>query len=146
MEGRGVEKRAARIRLLDVLRGLAILGTLGTNIWLFSSVGSGSILFGMAEAWTSLDAFITALALFVTNGKFLGLLTIMFGVGLEILYQRSRRRGLPWLVPYLWRSALLFLDGLLHYFLVVEFDILMGYAMTAIIVAFVVGRGTARST
>ncbi|MGH3145793.1 MAG: DUF418 domain-containing protein [Rubrobacter sp.] len=138
----GVGKKVGRIRLLDVLRGFAILGTLGTNIWLFSSVGSGSILLGAGEAWwSSLDAFVTVLALFVTNGKFLGLLTIMFGVGLEILYQRSRRRGLPWLVPYLWRSALLFLDGLLHYLLVVEFDILMGYAMTAMIVAFVVGRG-----
>lgn len=135
-------KKSGRIRLLDVLRGFAILGTLGTNIWLFSSVGSGSILLGAAEEWwISLDAFVMALALFVTNGKFLGLLTIMFGVGLEILYQRSRRRSLPWLVPYLWRSSLLFLDGLLHYFLVVEFDILMGYAMTAILVAFVVGRG-----
>lgn len=135
-------KKSGRIQLLDVLRGFAILGTLGTNIWLFSTVGSGSIVLGAAaEWWTSLDAFVMASALFFTNGKFLGLLTIMFGVGLEILYQRSQRRNLPWIVPYLWRSSLLFLDGLLHYFLVVEFDILMGYAMTAMIVAFVVGCG-----
>ena len=135
-------KKSRRIRLLDVLRGFAILGTLGTNIWLFSTVGSGSVLLGVAEEWwTSLDAFVMAVALFLTNGKFLGLLTIMFGVGLEILYQRSRRKNLPWILPYLWRSALLFVDGLLHYFLVVEFDILMGYAVTAMIVAFVVGRG-----
>ncbi|MEB4860611.1 hypothetical protein [Priestia megaterium] len=28
-----------RIRSLDILRGLAILGTLGTNIWLFTYLG-----------------------------------------------------------------------------------------------------------
>ena len=32
---------------------------------------------------------------------------------------------------------MLFLDGLLHYLLVVEFDILMGYAVTGAVVAVV---------
>ena len=32
---------------------------------------------------------------------------------------------------------MLFLDGLLHYLLVVEFDILMGYAVTGVVVAAV---------
>jgi uncharacterized protein len=68
------------------------------------------------------------------------LLTILFGVGLEIQYQSARRRGLPWPVRYIWRSALLFVEGFLHYMLVFEFDILMGYAVSAVIVAFIVGR------
>lgn len=28
-----------RIRMLDVVRGLAIIGTLGTNIWVFGGMG-----------------------------------------------------------------------------------------------------------
>lgn len=28
-----------RIRLLDILRGFAVLGTLGTNIWIFAHLG-----------------------------------------------------------------------------------------------------------
>lgn len=28
-----------RIRLLDILRGFAILGTLGTNVWFFAYAG-----------------------------------------------------------------------------------------------------------
>jgi uncharacterized protein len=124
-----------------VLRGVAIFGTLGTNIWLFSTVGGGEPSpFGGIPWWDSTDDFLTALTLFFTNGKFLGLLTVLFGVGLEIQYQSSRRRGLPWPVRYLWRSALLFVEGLLHYVLVFEFDILMGYAVSAMIVAFLVGR------
>jgi uncharacterized protein len=39
--------KSTRIQLLDILRGVAIFGTLGTNIWLFSAVGSGeSLIFG----------------------------------------------------------------------------------------------------
>lgn len=136
-------RKAGRIALLDVLRGVAIFGTLGTNIWLFSSVGSpgSSPFFGGGLAWwTSLDGSLTTLTLFFTNGKFLGLLTILFGVGAEIQYQSARRRGLPWTVRYLWRSALLFVEGLLHYLLIFEFDILMGYAVAAFVVAFLVGR------
>lgn len=136
-------QKAGRIALLDVLRGAAIFGTLGTNIWLFSAVGSpGSSTFfgGGPPWWSSLDGLLTTLTLFFTNGKFLGLLTILFGVGVEIQYQSARRRGLPWTVRYLWRATLLLLEGLLHYLLIFEFDILMGYAVAAIIVAFLVGR------
>ena len=135
-------KKVGRIALLDVLRGVAIFGTLGTNVWLLSAVGDpGSSTFfgGGLPWWASLDGFLTTLTLFFTNGKFLGLLTILFGVGLEIQYQSARRRGLPWGARYLWRSALLFVEGLLHYVLVFEFDILMGYAVAAFVVAFLVG-------
>jgi uncharacterized protein len=75
----------------------------------------------------------------LANGKFLGLLTLLFGVGLEIQRRSAERAGRPWPGPYLWRAALLFLDGLVHYLLVVEFDVLMGYAVTGAVVAYVLG-------
>ncbi len=142
--GRGEPGAAGprRIRLLDVLRGVAIFGTLGTNIWLFSLVGlgEGAAVFG-GSWWASWGEFLVALTTFFTNGKFLGLLTILFGVGLEIQYQSARRRGLRWPMRYVWRSVLLLFEGFLHYLLVFEFDILMGYAVVAPIVAFMVGKG-----
>lgn len=135
---------SGRIALLDVLRGVAIFGTLGTNVWLFATVGTpGSSVFfgGGLPWWGSVDGFLTTLTLLFTNGKFLGLLTILFGVGLELQYRSAKRRGLPWPVRYLWRSVLLFVEGFLHYLLVFEFDILMGYAVAAALVALLVGRG-----
>jgi hypothetical protein len=57
------------------------------------------------------DDFLAASSLFVTNGEFLGLLTILFGVGLEIQYRSALQRGLTWPVRYLWRSVLLFFEG-----------------------------------
>ncbi|WP_229685787.1 DUF418 domain-containing protein [Longimycelium tulufanense] len=124
-----------RIVLLDVLRGVAILGTLGTNIWIFTEPG------GLLAAITRLEddvSVVEAVLRFLANGKFLGMLTILFGVGLEIQRASATRRGKRWPGRYLWRMALLFADGVLHYVLVVEFDILMGYAVTGIVVSYLV--------
>ncbi|NJK46573.1 MAG: hypothetical protein HC933_22070 [Pleurocapsa sp. SU_196_0] len=130
-----------RIELLDVLRGFAILGTLGTNIWLFVNAGNIGALLGSSGFSSGVERLVQQATLFFTNGKFLGMLTILFGVGLELQYQSARRRGTGFLIPYLWRATLLLLDGLIHFFLILEFDILMGYAITAMLVAFIVTRG-----
>lgn len=49
-----------RIRLLDVLRGMAIIGTLGINIWIFALVNDfkDSPTNGDLVYLTSFDAFI----------------------------------------------------------------------------------------
>jgi uncharacterized protein len=127
----------ARIDALDVLRGVAILGTFGTNVWAFAEPGG-------PVAWISMvfatrDPLETALQT-LTNGKFLALLTLLFGVGIELQYRSAVRRGNPWPGRYPVRAAILFVEGLVHYVLVFEFDVLMGYAITSFLVAYLVGR------
>lgn len=126
-----------RFVALDVLRGVAILGTLGTNIWIFTNpeglVGYLRNTFRPAEAWEPVQT----LAQHLAQGKFLGLLTVMFGIGLAIQQQSARRRGEPWPGAYPWRALLLFVDGLVNYLLFTEFDVLTGYAVTGLIVAYV---------
>ena len=126
-----------RIAALDVLRGVAIIGTLASNIWIFTTPG------GPAE-WIS-DGFATAdpvqrVLQALANGKFLGLLTLLFGVGLELQYRSMVRRGLPWPGRYALRAGILFVEGLLHYVLVFEFDVLMGYAIASLLAAYLIGR------
>ena len=132
-----------RIRLLDILRGIAILGTLGTNIWIFSHLGDLSYIFTFEhyEWWNSFNHFIRILSLSLINGKLLGLLSIMFGIGLELKYQQSLRKVQPWPGVYLWTSLFLMFEGFLHFTFVMEYDILMAYAVAAIIVAFIVKAG-----
>lgn len=132
-----------RIRLLDILRGFAVLGTLGTNIWLFAHLGDLSYIltFEHAAWWASFDDFIRIFTLLIVNGKLLGLLTILFGVGLELKYQQSLRKGYTWPGVYIWTSMFLMIEGFIHYTLVMEYDILMSYGATAIIVAWIVKRG-----
>ncbi|MBG0828611.1 DUF418 domain-containing protein [Planomonospora sp. ID67723] len=125
-----------RIDVLDVLRGVAILGTLGTNIWIFTDPGGPAGVLGALAQPGAVETFLR----FLTNGKFLALLTLLFGAGLELQYRSAQRRGTPWPGWYLWRAALLFAEGVIHYFLIFEFDVLMGYAITSMIVAYLIGR------
>lgn len=135
----GATPKGGRLPALDVLRGLAILGTLLTNIWIFSGVASNVGDGPEGERSFVATAFQNVLAL-TTDGKFMGLLTIMFGIGLEIQRQSAVRRGETWPGTYPWRAGLLILDGLLNYFFIFEFDVLMGYGSTALVVCFIMAR------
>jgi uncharacterized protein len=127
-----IATRPDRILALDVLRGIAILGTLASNIWIFTG-GVG----GATDSWddNGTDWF-AAISSWLPNGKFLGLLTIMFGIGLEIQRQAALRAGRTWPGKYPWRAMLLFVDGLLNYIFVVTFDVLRAYALIGLLVAF----------
>jgi uncharacterized protein len=123
------EPRASgrRIPALDVIRGVAIIGTLASNIWLFIAFTGDRVV----DIWW--QGFLG----WIPDGKFLGLLTIMFGIGLEIQRQAARRHGRRWPGTYPIRAGLLFLDGALNYILVVQFDVLRAYAIVGFVVAFV---------
>lgn len=137
-----MEQRQERIRLLDILRGFAILGTLGTNIWIFAHLGDLSYLTTYAyTGWWKLDDLLRMIVLFFVNGKMLGLLTIMFGVGMEMKYQQAKRAGKAWPGVYMWVLLILLLEGLLHFVLVMEYDILMSYGITGMIAAFIIRGG-----
>ncbi|MDI6097016.1 DUF418 domain-containing protein [Actinoplanes sp. NEAU-A12] len=126
----------SRIQLLDVLRGVAILGTLGTNIWIFTDPrGPAGALIPPESA-----GVVETLLRMVSNGKFLALLTLLFGVGLELQYRSALRRGRRWPGWYLWRAVLLLAEGALHYLLIFEWDVLMAYALVSILIAGMVGR------
>ncbi|KAA8886018.1 DUF418 domain-containing protein [Nocardia colli] len=131
------EAAHSRLVALDVLRGIAILGTLGTNIWIMTNreglVGYIDELKDPATGWLWAERVLQQLA----QGKFLGLLTIMFGIGLAIQQGSAQRGGRRWPGKYPIRAGLLLLDGLLNFVFVAEFDVLMGYAVTGLLVAFV---------
>ncbi|WP_405979828.1 DUF418 domain-containing protein [Streptomyces sp. NBC_00158] len=137
---------ASRLPLLDVLRGAAILGTLMTNVWIFASPGSEwSVLQGGLSlpdpiADPSAATIAETAFRFLADGKFLSLLTILFGVGLAIQFDSAARRGEPWPGRYPRRAAFLFLEGTVHFVLIFAWDVLMGYAVTALLVAWLLAR------
>lgn len=117
-----------RLLLLDVLRGVAILGTLAMNIIYFDlSSGEGN-------RWVE-----DASTVFV-NGSFFSLLALMFGVGLAVQFRAARASGRRWPGRHPWRAVLLLLEGALHVVLVFAADVLMGYAVTALLVIWLLGR------
>ncbi|MEU5696649.1 DUF418 domain-containing protein [Actinosynnema sp. NPDC020468] len=119
---------------------MAILGTLATNIWIFTNPAGPAAFLGES---TSLGETLLRTA---SNGKFLALLSLMFGIGLSLQHRSATRSATrnrtPWPGRYLWRSTLLLLEGTLHYVLIFEFDVLMYYALISIPVAFIVNHTT----
>ncbi|KXP01038.1 DUF418 domain-containing protein [Tsukamurella pseudospumae] len=131
-----------RIASLDVARGIAILGTFGTNVWIFTDP-QGMV--GYLETVGGESLPIRVLQT-LAQGKFLGLLSLMFGVGLAIQQASAQRHDRPWPGRYWRRALVLFLDGLLHFLLVAEFDVLMGYALVSFLVsALLILRPVART-
>ncbi|ROQ54973.1 uncharacterized protein EDF36_3445 [Rathayibacter sp. PhB152] len=132
------ETAGGRIDSLDIVRGVAIIGTLGTNIWLFSHPwGLLGMLSEPVTPGTSPGAQTVQLVLMaLAQGKFLALLSLTFGIGLAIQHASAVRRGRRWPGRYLWRATLLLLDGAVNYVLIAEFDVLMGYAVTGAVVAW----------
>ncbi|GHG53134.1 DUF418 domain-containing protein [Streptomyces griseocarneus] len=140
---------AGRLPLLDVLRGAAILGTLMTNVWIFAAPGAEwGILEGGADGSSlrrlfsepSLPLAAESVFRFLADGKFLAMLTMLFGVGLAIQFGSAARRGQPWPGRYPRRALFLFAEGTLHFVLVFAWDVLMGYAVTALLVAWLLTR------
>ncbi|MER3119627.1 DUF418 domain-containing protein [Bacillus altitudinis] len=132
-----------RIRLLDILRGFAILGTLGTNVWFFAYAGDTFATDQIADEYEN-GSFLESLVSMFVYGKMLSLLTIMFGVGLELKYQQAKRKNMTWPGTYLWILLFLFIEGFVHFALVMEYDVLMSYAVTGLLVAFIVRGGSRR--
>lgn len=132
-----------RLALLDVLRGTAILGTLMTNVWVFTAPGAewgileGS---GGVTGFGSVSDGAETLFRLVADGKFLSMLTILFGVGLAIQFDSAARRGQPWPGRYRGRALFLLAEGTVHFVLVFAWDVLMGYAVTALLVAWLLSR------
>lgn len=142
-------REQTRIPLLDLLRGLAILGTLATNVWLFTAPGGeasaflggdGSLPMGLFLDDPSVSTLAEGLFRTAANGTFFSLLTLMFGVGLALQYRSAAERGQRWPGAYKWRSLFLLVEGTVHFTLVFAFDVLMGYAVVALLVAGLLGR------
>jgi uncharacterized protein len=115
-----------RILSLDVIRGVAIMGILLANLPAFSQpvlweIGGRPPVVG-ANAWAE------AIRDWLVAGKFRGMLSILFGVGMAL--QASKRA--VWPGSYLRRTLVLAGIGAFHGFFIWYGDILLMYAVTAL--------------
>nr|WP_213019628.1 DUF418 domain-containing protein [Bacillus pumilus] len=116
---------------------------MGTNVWFFAYAGDTLATDQIADEYEN-GSFLESLVSMFVYGKMLSLLTIMFGVGLELKYQQAKRKNTPWPGTYLWILLFLFIEGFVHFALVMEYDVLMSYAVTGLLVAFIVRGGSKR--
>ena len=84
---------------------------------------------GGSETW--LDWAVGVFGEIFVDQKFMGLFSLLFGAGMILFIDRASSRGRRAVLLNLWRNALLFLVGFVH-FLVWDGDVLMAYAVSSL--------------
>ncbi len=120
-----------RIEVIDILRGVALLGILLMNMEALS--GPLDLAFtGIDPHWLGADRWADALIYVLVQGKFFTLFSLLFGAGFAIMAQRAEAARRDFTPFYLRRSAGLLLIGLCHGLLVWSGDILVLYALMSL--------------
>jgi uncharacterized protein len=127
---------APRIAVLDILRGIAILGILFMNI-----NDMGQSIWASTEdirslGWSPADRAAWVLREVLANGTARGMLEMLFGAGMVILTDRAMASAnfAQVLRRYYWRNLILLVFGLVHLFVLLwPGDILHTYALAAMI-------------
>jgi uncharacterized protein len=127
---------APRVPVIDILRGLAILGILFMNINDMGQSLTASFDDIRHLGWTRADQIAWWLREIFANGTTRCLLEMLFGVGMVILTDRfaSAAGELAVLRRYYVRNIVLFVFGVIHmYILLWPGDILHSYAMASLV-------------
>jgi uncharacterized protein len=127
---------APRIAVLDILRGIAILGILFMNV---NDMGASFRAGGDVRhfGWTPIDQVAWWLREIFANGTARCLLEMLFGAGMVILTGRAVAAAGRWEVMrrYYWRNIVLVAFGLVHMFILLwGGDILHTYGLAALVV------------
>jgi uncharacterized protein len=119
-----------RIFTIDVLRGIALLGVLIANIWLWFS-GAIFLFPGLQSEMRqiSLNSIAFYFVGIFISGKALSTFSFLFGLGFAVQMMRSEARGARIAPVYSRRLAVLLVIGAIHGVLLWYGDILLTYAM-----------------
>ncbi len=122
-----------RAQILDVLRGLAILGILLNNIYGFS--GYGFLTEEMRQQFNTFkaDHFLNFLQITFVEGKFYSLFSLLFGIGFSIILIRNKQKGINPLPVFYRRLGVLLLIGAAHLYFLWQGDILLLYALVGLL-------------
>jgi len=123
----------ARIHALDALRGIALLGILIANVrqmFLPWDIADFPVRLGVSErlAWLDWQLYDALVDL-----KFLTLFSLLFGIGFALQAERLTARGGGFAGIYLRRVAILAMFGIAHALLLYPAEVLMPYAVTALL-------------
>lgn len=120
-----VTSASARIDVLDMVRGLAILGIFILNIGGFALPSAAYLNPLYTPAASATDIATWAVLSVLVQGKFLGMFALLFGATLMMLSRYSQ----PWNMA---RLLVLGVIGLLHTALLWNGDILLMYSLTGV--------------
>ena len=119
-----------RVALLDVLRGIALLGVVVANVWLwFSGIAFRFPEYRQELQQLSLDSAVYFAIAVLVSGKAISTFSFLFGLGFAIQMLRARARDRSVVPTYARRLAVLLLIGVAHLTFLWYGDILTAYAV-----------------
>jgi uncharacterized protein len=122
-----------RLDYIDSLRGFALFGVFGANLFIFSGLAYISDAQKAALPTAAVDRTVQFLELVFIETKFMGLFALLFGVSFWLFLSSVRTRGLEGTGLFYRRIFWLFVFGAIHGWLLWCFDILRFYALWAIL-------------
>ncbi len=109
-----VSNPAARIEIIDALRGLALAGILICHMT-ENYIGSMSPQsFNDAVHVGIIDSIIDGLVFFFLRGKFIAIFSFLFGLSFFIQMDKGAKKGKPFGARFLWRLIILLGIGYVH--------------------------------
>ncbi|AWC92207.1 TPA: DUF418 domain-containing protein [Morganella morganii subsp. morganii] len=132
-----VTSASARIDVLDMVRGLAILGIFILNIGGFALPSAAYLNPLYTPAASATDIATWAVLSVLVQGKFLGMFALLFGATLMMLSRYSQ----PWNMA---RLLVLGVIGLLHTALLWNGDILLMYSLTGVAACLIIHNVSSR--
>ena len=103
-----------RIKMLDALRGFALLGILLVHIYQHFGIFSfGMMGQGEESSFPMFDSAVQWLSQHVMTGKFINIFAFLFGLSFFIQMDRAAQKGEDFSRRFLWRMLLLFVIGII---------------------------------
>lgn len=132
-----VTSASARIDVLDMVRGLAILGIFILNIGGFALPSAAYLNPLYTPAASGADIAAWAVLSVLVQGKFLGMFALLFGATLMMLSRYSQAWNMA-------RLLVLGVIGLLHTVLLWSGDILLMYSLTGVAACWIIHNVSSR--
>ncbi|WP_417447015.1 DUF418 domain-containing protein [Kangiella sp.] len=123
-----------RIASLDLMRGVVILMILVININYFSTpslLRYNPLAFG---EFSDVDKWTWFFEYAFVKQRFMTMLAILYGAGIVLFANKYIKQGVSPTKPFILRSLLLIMFGLIHAYLIWDGDILVAYALCGLIV------------
>ncbi|WP_394511949.1 DUF418 domain-containing protein [Priestia aryabhattai] len=129
-----------RLVVLDIIRGIALLGIFLVNIPAFTSPIFIFQLYNVSYKYEGIDAYIDLFLQLFVQGKFFTIFSFLFGLGCGIFLHRAEEK--QYFAAALWsrRMASLLLIGLFHLVFFWYGDILHVYAIGGFLLFFFYNR------
>jgi uncharacterized protein len=106
--------KSKRIDIIDAIRGFAVLGILFANIQSWSGYRFIPLKQIDTLDYAHLDRVFNSLHLWIVDGKFYAIFSILFGAGFGLQYLKNQGQMDSFIPVYRRRLALLFLFGIVH--------------------------------